>query len=156
MQNISATAHLGDGIEAQLLDERQRQFGQRQHALSYRADEQIAQDGAAFGAHHDQVAPASFCGLGDLFGHMAGFNEHVVRHTCFVQRGAGRLQVFVSQLAQVVRHRAFRNELFQMLHAAVVMHRDQYDRYLGSQRSRIFDSAQSRSRTICRNKDFHG
>lgn len=91
MQNILATAHLGDGIEAQLLDERQRQFGQRQHALRHRANEQIAHDGAAFGAHHDQVVLASFCGLGNLFGHMAGFDEHVVRHTYFVQRGAGRL-----------------------------------------------------------------
>jgi hypothetical protein len=35
MQNISAALRKSDGIEAKLLDERQRQFGQRQHALRH-------------------------------------------------------------------------------------------------------------------------
>ena len=68
MQNNSAALRKGDGIEAQLLDECQRYFGQRQHALR----------------HH------------------------------------------------------------------------QSDRHLGVQRSRIFDSAQGRRRTVCGYKNFMG
>ncbi len=69
---------------ADLLDEGQRQLGECQHALRHGANQQVGHDGAALGPHHDLIKLARLRSLGNLFGHVASLDDHVVCHTCFV------------------------------------------------------------------------